>query len=96
METIHLVMLPLAIGMLPISVFLWLSTAGYRDTKLQYLLIGLTFFIWGFMGLPMIRRREMPWLIRIRGWLAVAEGVLLLVIWWEVAIVFIGLMLRAR
>ncbi len=96
MKTIHLVMLPVLSGLVPIFIFLWLGSAGYRDTSMQYFLLILTFFLWGFMGLPMIIRKEVPWLITIRGWPAVAEGILLVLIWWGVAIGFVGLMLHTR
>ncbi|HVN14509.1 MAG TPA: hypothetical protein VMT73_02120 [Anaerolineales bacterium] len=95
-KTIHLVMLPVAIGLIPLVIFLLLGSAGYRGTSMQGLLLVFTFFIWGFMGLPMVIRKEMPWLIIFRGWIAIIEGVALMLVWWALAIIFIGIMLGAR
>jgi hypothetical protein len=95
-ETIHLVMLPVAIGLLPLFGFLLLGSAGYRDTPIQYFLVSLMFFSWGFMGLPMIVRKEVPWLIVFRGWVAVVEGVALLVMGWGLAIGFMVIMFKAK
>ncbi len=48
--------------------------------------VPLGFLFWGLTGVPMIIwgmslviRRELPWLITIRGWLAVVGGIVLVV-----------------
>jgi hypothetical protein len=95
-KTINLVMLPVAIGISIILVSLVVADTGHIGNKIGGFLLSLGLFVLGFMGLPMIIRKEVPWLITIRGWIAVVEGVILLLIWWGAAIGFVTLMLRAR
>ena len=88
-ETFHLILLPLAISLLPFSIFLLLGSLGYRDTPIEHFLLLIVIFLWTFMGLPMIIRKEVPWLITVRGWLAVTEGIFLMVGLWVVLIILL-------
>ncbi len=96
METLHLILLPVAIGILIILISLGLTSTGYIGHQIGSFLLPLGLFVLGFMGLPMIVRKEVPWLITIKGGIAVVEGIVLLLIWWGVAIGFVGLMLSER
>lgn len=89
MKTIHLIMLPMVLSLVPIIILVWIGSAGYRQTLAQNILSCITFFLWGCVGLPMIVRKEVPWLVTVRGWVAVVEGVILLLIGWVIAIGFI-------
>lgn len=88
MRTGHLVMLPLIVGLLLILILVVLRYAGYQNTVAQNIVAGLTFFLWGCTGLPMIIRKEIPWFTRAPGWVAVVQGVLLLIIGWTIALGF--------
>jgi hypothetical protein len=57
-------------------------------------ILGLVAF--GFMGLIIIVRKEFPWIIPIKGWLAVVEGVIFLVFGWVAAIGMIWILLIRR
>ncbi len=89
MDTIYLIFLPIAVSLLPFSIILLLGSMGYRDTRIQRFLLLMIIFLWGFMGLPIIVRKEVPWLVTVRGWLAVAEGVFLMLGLWVVVILLL-------
>jgi hypothetical protein len=96
MKTIHLVMLPVVFSLLPFIIIVIMGSAGYIDTPIQRFLLILTFFLLGFMGLPMIVRKETPWFITLKGWVAIVQGVVLMLIWWGIDIGFVILMLSKR
>jgi len=84
--TYKLVMIPLAVGMASLTIGAFIGGAGSVANFIGRLLIVLGFFAFGLMGLPMVIRKEMPWLIHIKGWPAVIEGVALLVCGWVASI----------
>ena len=87
-QTIYLVLVPAAIALL----IIWLTLEfGGGD-----LLIPLALFVWGFMGLPMIIRREVPWLITIRGRIAVLEGIVVMVLSWAAAFIILAALLGGQ
>ena len=96
MKTIYLVLFPVALGVLLILIFLGLAKIGDGENQAGSFLIPFAFFIWGFTGLPMIIRKEVPWLITIRGWLAVAEGIFLMLGLWWVAIILTQVMVSRK
>jgi hypothetical protein len=65
--TLYLVMLPAVIGMMVMLIALGISSTGHIGHQIGSFLLPLGLFVWGFMGLPMIIRKEVPWLITIRG-----------------------------
>lgn len=95
MKTLHLVLFPVVISLLPISVLVWTGSAGYRDTPAQSILSGVTFLLWGSMGLPMIIRKEIPWASTAPGWVAVVQGAILILIGWGIALGFVILWLNS-
>jgi hypothetical protein len=95
MKTIHLVVLPVIISLLPIVALVWLGSAGYRDTPAQTIFSGMTFFLWGCTGLPMIVRKEIPWLRTAPGWMASVQGIVFLTIGWGIALGFAILLLNS-
>lgn len=96
METIHLVLLPVAIGILIILLSIGLAGIGAIGRQIGDMLLPIGLFILGFMGLPMIIRQEVPWLKTIRGWIAVVEGSILLLMGWGLAIGAVLLILNTR
>ena len=95
-ETLSLVLLPIGIGLLPLFAFFSLGSLGYRGTSIGGFLLSLTTLCWGFMGVPMIIRKQVPWLITIRGWPAVLEGIILTLIGWGLTIGMWVSLLSAR
>jgi hypothetical protein len=53
----------------------------------QKILIDLMVFLWGLSGIPVIIRRELPYLIPIRGWNAVVTGIFMILGSWFIIIV---------
>jgi len=97
MKTFDLIKIPLVVGFIfTFASILLYGRAGYFGNLIGSFLISFAFFSWGFIGLPMIIRKEMPWLITIRGWWAVVEGVAFLIIFWGGAIVFFVSLLSGR
>ncbi len=96
LQTIHLILLPVAISLLPLAVFGVLGSAGYRGTPLQGLLLLLVIFLWGLMGVPMIIRKEVPWLMAIRGSLAVVQGIVIMLLSWAIILLWAGVIFRGR
>jgi hypothetical protein len=96
MKTIHLVMLPVIIGILIILIALGVARLGSIGNQIGGFLLAFGLFVIGLMGLPMIIRKEIPWLVTIRGWIAVVEGIILLVIGWGLALGFLGFMFSSR
>lgn len=96
MKTIYLVLIPVALGILLILISLGLAMISQSANQIGNFLIPFAFFIWGFTGLPMIVRKEVPWLITVRGWLAVAEGIFLMLGLWWVAIILTQAMLSGK
>jgi hypothetical protein len=87
MKTIHLIMLPVGIGLAIIVISIWVAGIGPIGKQVGLGLLTLGLFVLGFMGLPMIIRKELPWLTTtIRGKFAIFEGVVLMLIWWGLAI----------
>jgi hypothetical protein len=96
-QTIHLVMLPVVIGILIMLISIGLGNTGHIGNEIGRFLLPLGFFVWGFMGLPMIIRKETPWFMgTIKGWIGIAQGVILLLMGWGLAIGFLILMLNAN
>jgi len=89
-------MIPLAVGMASLTIGAFIGNAGPVANFIGRLLIVLGFFAFGLMGLPMMIRREMPWLIHVRGWIAVVEGVGLLVCGWVAAIIMAWVLFSAK
>ncbi len=79
MSTIKLIGLCMIAGLGFILGGVLLASAGGVGKLIGGFFVPLGFLFLGLMGVPMIIRRELPWLITIRGWLAVAEGVILVV-----------------
>ena len=96
METRYLILLPLLIGAVPLIILFSLPKAEYSGTPVAEFLILLTFFTWGLMGLPMIIRKEAPWLIPITGWLAVVEGIVITLASWTVVIMLTVVAIRGK
>jgi hypothetical protein len=69
-------------------VLAWIRFAGFRETPAQVIASGITFFLWGCTGLPMMVRKEMPWLPKAPGWVAVVQGALFVIIGWGIAFGF--------
>jgi len=95
MKTQHLVVLPIAIGISVLLIALGLGKTSHIGNQIGRFLLPLGFFVWGFTGLPMILRKEVPWLITIRGWAAVAQGVFLMLGSWSIAIILLVVLLRS-
>jgi hypothetical protein len=95
MNTIDLVNIPLFIGFLLFILSAIILTIGHIGNIVGVYIIILTFFIWGFMGIPMIIRKEFPYLT-IRGWMAVAEGFVFVLFGWGISIVLLVVMIRGR
>ena len=53
---------------------------------MENMIINFVLFLWGVAGIPMIIRREAPWIITIRGWPAIAEGLFMVVACWGLII----------
>lgn len=87
-KTVHLVLFPLMISLLPILLLARIDHAGYHDTPIQSILSGAAFFLWGCTGVPIITRREIPWLPAAPGWAAVLQGTIFLMIGWGIAMGF--------
>lgn len=52
--------------------------------------VGLTFFIWGFIGILFIKRKEAPFLLgKIKGLPAILYGIFLTIILWVTVIILI-------
>ncbi len=95
MQTSRLIALPLIIGvLLMFTSMLLLIGSNLLGKFLGVYLLPAAFFVWGSTGLPMIIRREMPWLFFVTGWLAVAEGIILVFSLWGVAIAILVSILR--
>ena len=88
MKTAQLVMIPAMGGMLLILILVGIGFAGYRGTLAYFILSGLTFFLWGCTGIPLIVRKEVPYLSIMSGWAAVVVGLIFLVIGWGIALGF--------
>jgi len=94
-RTIHLVIIPFVIGLILMLLAWELGGRKGMEHYIGGLLLSLAFFVWGFMGLPIILRKEIPWLITIKGWFAVVEGVVLMLTAWVVAFILLGVFLSA-
>ena len=95
MKTSHLVLLPLIISLAPILILMLIGSDGYHGTPLQLTFAGLIFFLWGAAGLPIMIRREVPWFPSMNGWMAIAEGLIILTIGWGIASGFVILVLKS-
>ena len=96
-STSDLIKIPFVTGLLLMGTSIVLLDRTPQSRNLvSGLLIPLGFFAWGFAGIPMIIRKEMPWLIIIKGWFAVLEGIAILVTCWGVAIILSVVLLSAR
>ena len=79
MSTLQLILIPLGISILPLAIVVGLGMLGYIGTSLQGILILMMFFFWGVTGVPIIIRKEVPSAFYpVKGWQAVAEGMLLI------------------
>ena len=97
MATVDLIKIPLAIGFLfSVASMALFSSTSHLGKLTGGILLSVAFFVWGLMGLPMIIRKEMPWLIMVRGWFAVLEGVVLLLGCWATAIIFAVVVFSAK
>ncbi len=85
--TYQLVMIPLAVAITLLTIGAFILGAGPPANFIGRLLIILGFFALGLMGLPMVIRRELPWLIHLKGWPAAIEGVALLICGWAATII---------
>lgn len=78
-----LITVPLVLGFIILGV--QLSIINKMSSKtVQDILISLTFFFWGMSGIPMIVRKEAPGYL-LRGPLAIAQGIILLIFCWAIA-----------
>lgn len=78
-----LITVPLVLGFIIIGV--QLSVVNMFSKTVQDILISLTFFFWGMSGIPMIVRKEAPGYL-LRGSLAIAQGIILLIVCWAIAL----------
>ena len=87
-NTMPLSILIIGLGILFGAIF-W--ALGRPDNKLIAALeVSATFFIWGFVGVLFIKRREAPFLLgKIRGLPAILYGVFLTLIFWVTVIILI-------
>lgn len=82
-KTRILITVPLVLGFIILGV--QLSGIKMISSKnIQDFLISLTFFFWGMSGIPMIARKEAPGFL-LQGPLAVAQGIVLLIVCWTIA-----------
>ena len=51
--------------------------------------IVVSFFVWGWIGVVIFARREMPWAITLRGYLAAFAGLIIAGMFWGLAIMFL-------
>jgi hypothetical protein len=78
-----LITVPLILGFIILGI--QLSVINKMSSKIvQDILISLTFFFWGMSGIPMIVRKEAPGYL-LKGPLAIAQGIVLLVVCWTIA-----------
>jgi hypothetical protein len=90
MSTLQLILLPTLLSLLPITILIRISNGHYSGKPIEDILISIIIFLWGIMGIPMILRREAPGLfLYTKGWLAIIEGILILVASWSVAIALV-------
>jgi hypothetical protein len=79
MSTFQLILIPLVISILPFAIVAGLSALGYRGTILQGILTLMMFFLWDLTGVPIIIRKEVPsTFYPVKGWQAIAAGILLI------------------
>ena len=79
MSTLQLILIPFLISFLPLGIIIALGTLGYRGTPSQSILVLMMFFLWGLTGVPIIIRKEVPSAFYpVKGWQAVAEGILVI------------------
>ena len=57
---------------------MYIFNTGGLGKPIGGFLLPLGFLVWGLIGLPMIKRRELPWNTPIRGHIAVVQGRVLL------------------
>jgi hypothetical protein len=81
-----LVMFPYLVSLLPLALLLLFFPGRYSGTKIEDLLISSMVFLWGLSGIPIMIRRELPYLISIRGWYAVATGLMIACSFWGLLI----------
>jgi hypothetical protein len=84
--TRSLVSIPIYCGLFLLIILVVTSKGNYSGNLLQNILISLAFFCWGFSGLPIIIRRESPEIITTKGWLAVVQGIIVVIIFWGLVI----------
>jgi hypothetical protein len=82
LSTKQLIVIPGLVSLVPISILLLFSKGGYSARPIEDFLIPLTLFILGFIGLPMIIRKEAPGVIVLHGKLAILQGVLIMFCFW--------------
>ena len=81
-STRELALFPVICSLLPLLLLILISHGHYSGTPTQGLLIELMLFLWGSSGIPIILRREDPGIVVVRGWSAVAIGILVIVTSW--------------
>ena len=80
MSTMQLMWLCGLVGLGFMLVGMLIFNAGGLTKLIGAVLISLGFIFYGLIGVPMIIRRELPWLIPIRGRQAVVQGISLVVV----------------
>jgi hypothetical protein len=78
-STMKLIWLCILIGLGFVVGGILIASIGGVAMQIGGFFFPLGFLCWGLTGVPMIIRRELPWLITVRGWPAVFEGVVLVI-----------------
>ncbi len=95
MRTSQLIMIPVVLSLIPISLTLVISGGRYSKSSLEDFLVLSILILWGFVGLPMVIRKEAPWLITIRGTLAIIQGGFIMMAFWLPTLAIIVSMISA-
>ena len=100
-DILTLTMLPVIVGLLIIAWSVAFVKMGYIGDRLEGFLVALGLFVWGFSGLPMIIRKEVPLVFMfrvsvIRGWFAIVYGLFTAVGCWVASISYLAAIFRGK